>query len=82
MVGPKVEIIMDEMHPYIQTSSNRISMKNVQGCISFVIILTTPVCVLLALPSPTYFFNLFSCFIYLFAFLFLSSIATESTGVV
>ena len=43
---------MDEMHPYIQTLSNQISMKNVQGCISFVVILTTPVCVLFGPTIP------------------------------
>ena len=55
-------------------------MKSVKGCISSVIIPTTLVCVLFGLTIPTYFFNLFSCFLYLFMFIF-SNIATESEGV-
>ena len=48
MVGPKstqtrvVGIIMDERHPYILLSSNRVSMKNVQGCFSSVYSLALP----------------------------------------
>ena len=86
MVGPKstqtrvVGMIADEMHPYILFSSNGVSMKNVQGCISSFIIPTLLVCVLFGPTIPTYVFNLFSCFLYLFVLIFLSSIATESEG--
>ena len=41
---------------------------------------TTLACVLFGPTTPTYFFNLFTCFLYLFVFIFLSSIATESEG--
>ena len=64
MVGPKgtqtraVGIMIDKIHPYIQFSSNRVSMKNVQGCISSNIIPTTLVCAPFGPTIPTYFFNL------------------------
>ena len=38
-------------------------------------------CILFGPTIPTYFFNLFSCFLYLFVLIFLSSIATDSEGV-
>ena len=45
-----------------------------------VIIPNALVCVLFVPTIPTYFFNLLSCFLYLFVFIILSSIATESEG--
>ena len=63
MVRPKnmqtrvVGIITDEMHPYILFSSNVVSMKNVWGCISSVIIPTTLVYILFGPTIPTYTFQ-------------------------
>ena len=82
MVGPKstltrvVGIIIDEMHPYIQVSSNEVSMKMCRDASRLLFSLLLLVCVLLGPTIPTYFFNLFSCCLYLFVFIFLSSIAT------
>ena len=44
------------------------------------IIPTTLVYILFGPTIPTYFFNLFSCFLYLFVFIFWSSVAAESKG--
>ena len=83
MVGPQstqtrvIGIIMDKMHPYILFSSNRISMKMCRDASRLLLSLL----LLFVYPTiPTHFFNLFSCFLYLFVSIFLSSIATETEG--
>ena len=96
MVGPKstqtrvVGTITNEIHPYtffVETllqftlaPQQIMYMKNVYGCISSVTVPTTLVCVLFGPTIPTYMY-FFNCFLYLFMFVFLRSIATESEGV-
>ena len=86
MVRPKstqtkvVGMIIDKMHPYILFSSNDISMKYVQGCISSVIIHTTLVCVIFGPTNPNLLFQFISLLFIHVCIHLLSSIATESEG--
>ena len=54
------------MHPYTFFTETLLLENKKKGCISSVIIPTTLVCVPFGPIIPTYFFNLFDCFLYLY----------------
>ena len=61
-------IITDEMHPYILFSSNRVSIKMCRDASHLLLSLLLLFVSLSAPTIPTYSFNLFSSFLYLYMY--------------